>query len=105
MTYIDFSTAFDSVSHKFMDRTLAIAGASRESRAIFRAIYSGVAGVTRVNSTDGEYKFSGRFNVGRGLVQGDIASPTLFILALGQLVQAYDKTKLGGKSGRRGSGG
>ena len=35
ITYIDYTAAFDSISHKFLDKTLATAGASRKSRAIF----------------------------------------------------------------------
>ena len=91
VTYIDFSAAFDTVSHKFMDATLAKAGASRKSRAIFRAIYSAAAGVARVNGTDGKYVYSGSFDIGRGVIQGDIISPVLFILALDALVQQYDE--------------
>ena len=34
VTFIDYTAAFDSISHKFMDSTLANAGASRKSRAI-----------------------------------------------------------------------
>ena len=48
VTYIDYTSAFDSVSHKFMDATLAAAGASAKSRAIFRAIYSASAGIKRL---------------------------------------------------------
>ena len=56
VTFIDYSAAFDSVSHKFMDATLAIAGASRKSRAIFRAIYAAATGTARANSTDGQWQ-------------------------------------------------
>ena len=101
VTYIDFSAAFDTVSHKFMDSTLAKAGASRKSRAIFRAIYAAAAGIARVNGTDGNYVYSGAFNVGRGVIQGDIISPVLFILALDALVQQYDSVRgKGFKCGR-----
>ena len=95
VTYIDYTAAFDSISHKFMDSTLAAAGASRKSRAIFRAIYSVATGVARARSTDGKYVFSGSFDIRRGVIQGDIISPILFILALDQLVQTVNKA--GGK--------
>ena len=100
ITYIDYTAAFDSISHKFLDRTLAAAGASRKSRAIFRAIYRVATGIARVRGTDGTYKFSGNFKVSRGVVQGDIISPVLFILALDQLVQSVDKSGTGVKCGR-----
>ena len=101
VTYIDFSAAFDTVSHKFIDSTLAKAGASRKSRAIFRAIYAAASGIARVNGTDGEYVYSGAFDVGRGVIQGDIISPVLFILVLDALIQQYDSVKgKGFKCGR-----
>ena len=102
VTYVDFTAAFDTISHKFMDSTLTKAGASRKSRAIFRAIYAAAAGIARVNGTDGNYVFSDSFNIGRGVIQGDIISPVLFILALDALVQKYDSVQdKGFKCGNR----
>ena len=97
VTYIDYTAAFDSISHKFLDRTLAAAGASRKSRAIFRAIYKNATGIARVRDTDGKYTYSGSFKVSRGVIQGDIISPLLFILALDNLVQKVDKSGEGVK--------
>ena len=74
---------------------MAEAGASRKSRAIFRAIYRTATGIARVRDVDGKYEFSGSFKVCRGVVQGDIISPVLFILALDQLIQTVDKTGTG----------
>ena len=90
VTYIDYKAAFDWISHKFLDKSLASANASRKSRAIFRAIYAVAAGVAKVKGTDGKIIFSKAFDIGRGVVQGDIVSPVLFILALDQLFQKYD---------------
>lgn len=92
VTYIDFSASFDTVSHKFMDRTLAKADSSRKSHTIFKvkAIYAAASGIARVNDTDDKYVFSDTFNVGRGVIQADIISPVLFILALDTLVQQFD---------------
>ena len=83
-----------------MDYTLAKAGASRKCRAIFRSIYAAVSGVVRVRSTDGKFVFSGSFDIGRGVIQGGIVSPVLFIMALDQLVQEFDKTDDGVECGR-----
>ena len=90
VTYIDYKAAFDSVAHKFLDLSLASAKASRKSRAIFRTIYAVASGVAKVKGTDGKIVFSRRFNIGRGVVQGDIVSPVFFILALNQIFQKYD---------------
>ena len=100
VTYIDYTVAFDSISHKFMDSTLGATGASRKSRAIFRAIYKASTGVARARSIDGKYTFSGSFDIRRGVIQGDIISPVLFILALDQLVQTVNKA--GGKGAGQG---
>ena len=68
IAFIDYSAAFDSVSHKFMDVTLAAAGASRKSRAIFRAIYSVTKGMVRVNGILGSKILSELFDICRGVV-------------------------------------
>ena len=70
-----------------MDTTLAKAGASNKSRAIFRAIYEAATGIARVRGVDGATIYSEALNVGRGVIQGDIMSPVLFILALDQIIQ------------------
>ena len=100
ITFIDYTAAFDSISHKFLDRTLEIAGASRKSRAIFRAIYKTATGTARVRGTDGKYELSGAFRICRGVIQGDIISPVLFILALDQLIRETDTSGQGVKCGR-----
>ena len=99
ITYIDYTAAFDSISHKFLDKTLKAAGASRKSRAIFRAIYRVATGSARVRGIDGKYVYSGRFQVRRGVIQGDVISPILFILALDQLIQTVDTSGTGVRCG------
>ena len=53
-TFIDFSAAFDSLSHKFIDRSLDAAGVSNKTRAMFRAIYSSATARTAVQGIDDE---------------------------------------------------
>lgn len=91
VTFIDFAAAFDSVSHKFLDKALGVAGAKRKTRALFREIYAAAQVAVRLASTDGKIRLSRTFNVARGVIQGDIISPIFFILALDQLIQTYDK--------------
>ena len=70
-----------------MGVTLAKTGASNKNRAIFRAIYEATTGIAIVRGVDGATIYSEAFNVGRGVIQGDIMSPVLFILALDQIIQ------------------
>ena len=90
VTYIDYSAAFDTISHKFLDRALKKAGASDKSRALFRAIYARASAVTKVASTDGSDITSEPFPIRRGVIQGDITSPLYFILALDLILREHD---------------
>jgi hypothetical protein len=66
ITYIDYSAAFDSVSHKYIDKALKDAGASPKTRAMFRAVYRAASAITKVAGPDGEVIFSEAFPVRRG---------------------------------------
>ena len=103
VTFIDYSAAFDSVSHKFLDRALKKAGASAKSRALFRAIYKAASATTRVDDVDGKTVTSAPFQVNRGVIQGDITSPLYFILALELILRRHDAvaekgTEFGGRN-------
>ena len=90
VTYIDYSSAFDTVSHKFLDSALVRAGASNKVRAMFRAVYSSASAYTKVAGVDGKCVKSEVFPVRRGVVQGDITSPLYFILALDLILRKHD---------------
>ena len=90
VTFIDYTAAFDSVSHKFLDEALQRAGASAKSRALFRAVYVVANAVTKVTGTDGKEIFSEPFAINRGVIQGDILSPLYFILALELILRRHD---------------
>ena len=89
-TFIDYSAAFDSVSHKFIDEALQRAGASDKIRSVFRAIYKAANAVTKVQGADGKEITSEPFPIDRGVVQGDITSPLYFILALELILKRHD---------------
>jgi hypothetical protein len=82
LTFIDFVSAFDTVSHKFLDEALSEAGASDKVRGVFRSIYSAATASVKVRSQTGDVTFSRTFDVSRGVVQGDIFSPVCFVIAL-----------------------
>jgi len=89
VTFIDFTAAFDSVSHKFLEKSLLRAGASDKSIAIFKAIYSKSSARVRVTTPGGEEVFSSPFPVNRGVIQGDIFSPLCFIVALEAIMRDH----------------
>ena len=95
VTFIDYSAAFDSVSHKFLDDSLKRAGASRKTRAMFRAIYAAAQGTARVRGLNGDQVYSATFKVRRGVIQGDIISPIFFILAMEQIFRVHDPSPAG----------
>ena len=62
-------------------------------------LYGVATGKVRVQGTLGQMIFSWAFNVRRGVVQGDIISPVLFIIALDRIMQDYDRRATGVKCG------
>ena len=89
VSYIDYSASFDTVSHKFLDKALADAGASNKVRAMFRAIYRSASAFTVVKGTDHKGVKSDVFPILRGVLQGDILSPLFFILALTLILKRH----------------
>ena len=65
---IDYASAFDTVSHKFLDEVLVKAGASNKSRAMFRAVYRSASAFAAVADTDGKLVKSEVFAIRRGVV-------------------------------------
>ena len=90
ITFIDYSAAFDTISHKFSDEALEAAGAPVKIRALFRAMYVAASAYTTVPDTDGKTSSSSTFPIRRGVLQGDITSPLYFILALELILRKYD---------------
>ena len=63
VTYIDFAAVFDSVSHKYLDRTLQKAGVSHKPRSMFCTIYRAAEGSTRIRGVEGNTFQSETFSI------------------------------------------
>ena len=90
VTFIDYSAAFDTVSHRFLDESLAAAGVSTKVRRIIRAIYSSASGMLRIRQPSGICVMSSEFDIRRGAIQGDIFSPPCFTVGLDRIFRLYD---------------
>ena len=62
---------------------------------LFRAICKAAQGAVCMQGEGGKISISQSFAVRRGVIQGDIISPILFITALDQLIQQIDKSGQG----------
>ena len=90
ITFIDYTAAFDSESHLFLDEALAEAGVSGKVRRVVRAIFVAATGAVRVRQADGSVVTSAVFNIARGVLQGDIFSPIAFIAGLDRVFRLHD---------------
>ena len=90
VSFIDYSAAFDSLSHKFIDIVLTKTKATNKTRAMYRAIYGSATARTTVEGIDGKIEVSEAFPINRGVVQGDITSPWYFIIALELILRTHD---------------
>lgn len=82
ITFTDIEKAFDSIDHAAIFAALRAAGASRKSIAIVRDIYVKAKAFIKVRQECGEV-----FRIGRGVLEGDVLSPLLFILAIEAVFQ------------------
>ena len=90
INFVDYVAAFDSVSHKFLDKTLARAGPSNKMRATVRAVYTSAAAFTTGVDANGKNIKTDVFSIKRGVIQGEIMSPLLFILGPEHILRMYD---------------
>ena len=85
---LHYTTAFDSLSHKFIDETLtANCGVLDENQI---NVYKLASVYTTVRVTDEKQIKSIPFQVNRGVIQGDITSPLYFIMVLEIILRRYD---------------
>ena len=95
ITFIDYTAAFDTVSHSFLDKALSSAGASTKLRRVIQSIYSAASGCVRIRNPDGTEECSDTFDISRGVLQGDIFSPVAFIAGLMHIFKTHDNPNAG----------
>ena len=88
--FIDYTTAFDSLSHCFLDEVLAEAGFSPKVRWVFQATHVSVSGAVCIWHTSGVNVVSELFSSDRSAVQGDIFRPPWFTIGLDAIFRRHD---------------
>ena len=89
-SFIDYTAAFDSLSHRYLDESLADAKAPAKVRRMIRAIYNVATGAVRILQPPGHSVCSDRFDINRGAIQGDIYSPPSFTIGLHRIFTQHD---------------
>ena len=79
-----------SLSHRFLDESLAEANVPAKVRRIIQAIYNAANGAVRLRQQSGQHVYSERFMIDRGSIQGDIYSPPVFTVALDRVFRRHD---------------
>ena len=86
---IEYTAAFDSESHLFIDEALSEARVSGKVGRMDRALFAAATGAVRVRQADGSVDTSAAFNIAREVLQGDIFSPIAFITGLDRVFRLY----------------
>ena len=69
ITFIDYTAAFDTVSHTFLDKALSSAGTTEKLRRVIKSIFNAASGCVRTTKPDGNTETSAPFNIARGVLQ------------------------------------
>ena len=89
ITYIDFTAAFDSISHSYLLNALKEYGVPLKYCRIVKAIYNSAAVRVRQQEPGGSRSYSRNISIKRGVIQGDIPSPVCFLVALDKLLKDH----------------
>ena len=90
VTFIDYRAAFDTISHRFLDESLAAAAGVQPKIRRIVTIYTEATWMVRLRLPSGETMCSEPFPVRRGVIQGDIFSPQCFTLGLDRIFRLHD---------------
>ena len=82
ITSLDAQKAYDSVDHEYISKTLKAYGFPAEFINIVDLLHSNLIAQVQVNGF-----ISDRFNIGRGVKQGDALSCALFIIAIDPVIR------------------
>ena len=89
ITYIDFTAAFDSISHHYLLKALRDYVAPLKYCRLVKAIYDSSKVRVRLQEPVGKKTYSPNINVRRGVIQGDFPSPVCFLVMLDKLLKDH----------------
>ncbi len=90
MCLYNFQKAFDLVEYPVLFKRLFEVGINGKTWRVLKSWYEGAVGQVRLDGT-----LSEAFEVNRGVKQGSVLSPTLFLLIMNPLLQELEASGLG----------
>ncbi len=93
--YIDFTAAFDSISHSYLTRALKEYNVPLKYCRLVKSIYSSAKVRVRLQEPGGYRSYSRNIPIKRGVIQGDIPSPVCFLVALDKLLKDHGMLNMG----------
>ena len=85
ITFLDLKDAFSTIGHDFLQQALKYADVPAKLQRLIIQIYKTATGKVRATNAKGEYEYSRSFEIKRGILQGDIMSPVLFVLGFAMI--------------------
>ena len=93
--YIDFTAAFDSISHSYLLNALKAYDVPPKHCRLVQAIYKSAEVKVRLQEPGGHRTYSRKIKIRRGVIQGDIPSPVCFLVALDKLLKDHGQLDRG----------
>ena len=95
ITYIDFTAAFDSISHSFLLNALKEYNVPLKYCRLIKAIYDSAAVRVRLQERGGSKCYSRNVSIKRGVIQGDIPSAVCFLVSLDKILKDHGSLDMG----------